>query len=96
MYKKSQENELFQKSIKSTVKAISEKKNLNIFFGDLDKTKKQDILLPSFNDASEKNKIIRIRGMSDSASLKKKFHNTKIHQDLRPEIENHKKIYDEL
>ena len=96
MYKKSQEKEKFQKSIKSTVKAISEKKNLNIFFGDLDKTKKQDILLPSFNDASEKNKIIRIRGMSDSASLKKKFHNTKIHQDLRPEIENHKKIYDEL
>ena len=96
MYKKSQENEQFQKSIKSTVKAISEKKNLNIFFGDLDKTKKQDILLPYFNDASEKNKIMRIRGMSDSASLKKKFHNTKIHQDLRPEIENHKKIYDEL
>ena len=96
MYKKSQENQQFQKSIKSTVKAISEKKNLNIFFGDLDKTKKQDILLPSFNDASEKNKIMRIRGMSDSASLKKKFHNTKIHQDLRPEIENHKKIYDEL
>ena len=70
-YKKSQENQNFKKSIKSTIKAISEQKNLNIFFGDLDETKKQDILLPSFNDTSEKDKIMMIREMSDSASLKK-------------------------
>ena len=96
MHKKSQENDYFKKSIESTIKAISEKKNLNIFFGDIDKTKKQDILLPSLNDFSKKSKIIMVRGMSDSASLIKKYHNTKIHEDFRPEIEIHKKIYDEL
>ena len=96
MHKKSQENDYFKKSIESTIKAISENKNLNIFFGDIDKTKKQDILLPSLNDFSKKSKIIMVRGMSDSASLIKKYHNTKIHEDFRPETEIHKKIYDEL
>ena len=44
MYKKDKENQDFRVAIESTVKAISEKKNLNIFFGELDQTKKQDII----------------------------------------------------
>ena len=52
MLKKEKFYEYFKKSIESTAKAISEKKNLNISFGDLDNSKKQDIVLPSINNIS--------------------------------------------
>ena len=53
MYKKDRDKEQFKNAIESTVKAIAEKKNLSIFFGELDKTKKQDIVLPSINNILE-------------------------------------------
>ena len=96
MYKKVRNNEYFKKSIESTVKAISEKKNLNIFFGEIDKTKKKDIVLPSINNLAEAKKIKIIRGMSDSASLIKKFHNEQLHRKFTPSEESQKKIFDEL
>ncbi len=96
MYKKIRNNEYFKKSIESTVKAISEKKNLNIFFGETDKTKNKDIVLPPIASSAETKKIKIIRGMSDSASLIKKFHNEKLHRKFCPSEENQKKIFNEL
>ncbi len=96
MYKKFRTNENFKKSIESTVKAIAEKKNLNVFFGETDKTKNQDILLPTITDTNEITKVKMVRGMSDSASLIKKFHNTQLHKKLSPNVESQKKIFDEL
>ena len=96
MLKKEKFYEYFKKSIESTAKAISEKKNLNISFGDLDNSKKQDIVLPSINNISEVKNIKIIRGKSDSASLFKKFHNEDLHRKLCPPNDNKKKVFDEL
>ena len=86
----------FQKSIESTVKAISEKKNLNIYFGDTKNNNKSDIILPVINRSSELSDIKKIRGMSDSASLIKKYHDNNLHKKLSPSKEDHKLIFDEL
>ncbi len=96
MYKKVRTNENFKKSIESTVKAIAEKKNLNVFFGETGKTKNHDILLPTITDTTETTKVKMVRGMSDSASLIKKFHNAQLHKKLSPTAESQKKIFDEL
>ena len=50
MHKKFRDTESFKKSIESTIKAISENKDLSISFGDIDKTKSQDVLLPSLSE----------------------------------------------
>ncbi len=86
----------FQKSIESTVKAISEEKNLNIYFGDTKNNNKSDIILPVINRSSELSDIKKIRGMSDSASLIKKYHDNNLHKKLSPSKEDHKLIFDEL
>ena len=93
MYKKFRTNENFKKSIESTVKAIAEQKNLNVFFGETDKTKNHDILLPTITDTTETTKVKMVRGMSDSASLIKKFHNAQLHKKLSPTAESQKKIF---
>ena len=85
MFKKDRTNDYFKKSIESTVKAISEKKNLNIFFGETDKTKSQDIILPSIKDPSEVIKVKKIRGMGDSASLIQKFHDSILAKRIKRE-----------
>ena len=96
MHKKVRDTESFKKSIESTIKAISENKDLSISFGDIDKTKSQDVLLPSLSETIENKKVKIIRGMSDSASLIKKFHNSQLHNSLCPLSDNQKKIFDEL
>ena len=96
MHKKARDTESFKKSIESTIKAISENKDLSISFGDIDKTKSQDVLLPSLSETIENKKVKIIRGMSDSASLIKKFHNSQLHNSLCPLSDNQKKIFDEL
>ncbi|MDC3024197.1 cobalamin biosynthesis protein CobT [Alphaproteobacteria bacterium] len=86
----------FQKSIESTVKVVAEKKNLQIFFGEESNKSKKDIILPIINTPSSSVDIKKIRGMSDSASLVKKYHNIDLHKKLSPSEEQHKKIFDEL
>ncbi len=90
------QNEVFKKSIESTIKVIAENKFLNIFFGEQDKTKKQDIVLPGFEVNKERKNITLIRGMSDSASLISKYHDEKLHSKLAPLEETPKKIFIEL
>ena len=94
--KKIRTGDAFQKSIESTVKAISEEKNLNIYFGDTKNNNKSDIILPVVNSSSELSDIKKIRGMSDSASLIKKYHDNNLHKKLSPTKEDHKLIFDEL
>ena len=86
--KKIRTGDKFQKSIESTVKAISEEKNLNIYFGDTKNNNKSDIILPIVNSSSELSDIKKIRGMSDSASLIKKYHDNNLHKKLSPSKED--------
>ncbi len=94
--KKIRTGDEFQKSIESTVKAISEEKNLNIYFGDTKNNNTSDIILPVVKSSSELSDIKKIRGMSDSASLIKKYHDKNLHKKLSPSKEDHKVIFDEL
>ncbi|MEC8100574.1 MAG: cobalamin biosynthesis protein CobT [Pseudomonadota bacterium] len=95
MFKKTKSEYYFKKSIESTIRAISEKKSLNIFFGDNIKNKSHDIVLPSIKNTSNSN-IKIIRGIGDSLSLKEKFHSSKLHQKISPQNEIQRKIFDEL
>ena len=58
--KKIRTGDEFQKSIESTVKAISEEKNLNVYFGDTKNNNKSDIILPVINRSSELSDIKKI------------------------------------
>ncbi len=89
-------NDSFQKSIESTVKVISEVKNLNIFFGKSVKKNITDIFIPITDEPSELKEIKKIRGMSDSASLIRKYHDFDLHKRLSPAQNEYKKVFDEL
>ena len=88
--------ENFKKSIKSTVKAISNKKDVNIQFGNDEDNKSNNISLSpiSFNESLSNKEIIR--GESDSASLVERYHNPKIHKEFLPSDKFHQKIFNEL
>ncbi len=94
--KKIRINNNFQKSIESTAKVISEKKDLSVFFGESNNKNKSDIILPILKESAAFSDIKKVRGMSDSASLIRKYHDIKLHQQLSPSNEDHKKIFDGL
>ena len=94
--KKVETYDSFQKSIESTAKVISEDKNLNIFFGKSTKRNQTDIFLPIIAGSSELKEIKKIRGMSDSASLIRRYHDFDLHKKLSPPQHEYKKIFDEL
>ena len=72
----SEENKInsFKKSIESTIKAISKKSNVNVYFSNDKGTNDLDINLPSLNKDNFLEKKYYVRGISDSASLLKRFH----------------------
>ena len=86
----------FKKSIESTIKAISNKSNINILFGSENKSSYQNVNLPEVNkDRFYKSKL-SIRGRSDSASLVNRYHDKKIHLKMSPENLETKVIFDEI
>lgn len=89
-------NDNFQKSIESTVKVLADNKNLNILFGDSNNKNKTDIILPILKTSSQISDVKKIRGISDSESLIKKYHDTDLHRELSPVKEDQKKIFDTL
>jgi len=86
----------FKKSIESTVKAIAKDANISLIFGQKASPEKYNINLP---DISEKNyysdKTI-VRGESDSASLIKRFHNIKMHKEMKPDNTESEKIFNKI
>ena len=86
----------FKKSTESTVRAITNKSNINIQF-DSENIKRDDIIsLPKINNILTANEISYIRGSSDSASLVNKYHNFSKHIKMRPKNEQKAAIFDEL
>ena len=86
----------FKKSTESTVRAITNKSNLNIQFNS-ENIKRDDVIsLPKINAVLTTNEISYIRGSSDSASLINKYHNFSTHLKMRPKNEQKAKIFDEL
>ncbi len=94
----SEENKInsFKKSIESTIKAISKKSNVNVYFSNDKGTNDLDINLPSLNKDNFLEKKYYVRGISDSASLLKRFHSKEIHKELAPKNIASKDIFDQI
>ena len=94
----SEENKIssFKKSIESTIKAISKKSNINVYFSNDKGTYDLDINLPTLSKDNFLEKKYYVRGISDSASLLKRFHSKEIHKELAPKNIASKDIFDQI
>ncbi len=88
--------ESFKKSIESTVKAISNKKNIRVEFGEKEKVQVEEVYLPSVEYKKDLVNKTVIRGESDSASLIKKYHNPSLHNKFLPLSKECLEIFNEL
>ncbi len=88
--------ESFKKSIESTIKAISDKKKINIKFGNKEKKNLNNISLSSVEyNKKFVNKDI-IRGEGDTASLIEKYHSQNLHKKFLPSNKMRESIFNEL
>ncbi|PPR38245.1 MAG: Aerobic cobaltochelatase subunit CobT [Alphaproteobacteria bacterium MarineAlpha6_Bin4] len=87
----------FNKSIASTIKSISEKKNLIFSFNNkITKIEGNKIFLP-VSDLSKKNfNIKNYRGVTDFLALKLKYHDFKIYKNFKPKEIVNEEIFDAL
>ena len=89
--------DLFKNSISSTVRAISENKNIDITYSAPSKTKKDNqIILPSPSIKLLENEKNEIRGKADSSALKLKYHNKLIHKLKTPNSVISRKIFNSI
>ena len=96
MSKEDKNINIFKKSIESTVKAIANKSDISILFGTDKKNSQQDVNLPEIDKANLYESKLNIRGKSDSASLIKRYHDSKIHKKMCPKKLETKEIFDEI
>ncbi len=97
MTNKNNKIENFKKSISSTLKAISETKNLNINFGNnTDDKDLNEITLPFPSVQLEDMEKNEIRGVADSLALKIKYHDEKIHHSIKPKSKSANKIFNTI
>ena len=88
--------ESFKKSIESTVKAISNKSNVTVEFGNQKDLKLNKIQLSQIEYEKKLSNKEIIRGEGDSASLIEKYHDPNLHNELAPSNQLYKKIFNEL
>ena len=86
----------FKKSISSTLRAISEKKNINVNFGPEKEVEDESVTLPLPSIKLEDIEKKEIRGIADSIALKFKYHNKNIHKSLKPKSKIAKNIFDSI
>ncbi|MDC0074799.1 cobaltochelatase subunit CobT [Alphaproteobacteria bacterium] len=98
MYSKEKPVSLFKKAIKCSIKAISKDSDIEVIFNSADNSLKQSktVNLPLPNHDLPEEDIKNIRGLGDSFALKKKYHNSEIHQKMRPNINDGQEIYDAI
>jgi len=96
MNKQNEDNiNLFKRSIESTIRAIADNKELVVTYGEKKIEEKEEITLPTINYPNKVSKN-NIRGLSDSASLIKKNHNQKVHDNLSPSEIIYKKTFNAI
>jgi cobaltochelatase CobT len=86
----------FKKSISSTLRAISKKKNINVNFGPESEVNEESVTLPLPSIKLEDIEKKEIRGVADSIALKFKYHNKYIHESLKPKSKVANKIFDSI
>ena len=93
--KKDQVND-FKKAISSTLRAISENKDIDINFGADTDIDSNSVTLPLPSIKLEELEKKEIRGIADSIALKFKYHNKKTHASLKPKSKVAKNIFDSI
>ena len=95
MQKKEEILENFKTAIKSTIKSISNKDDIEISFGGQDVSNENNkIKLPEINETQNKFNFDITRALADSESLKLKYCNKKILKDFEPSGSKAKKLYE--
>ena len=94
MQKKEEILESFKTAIKSTIKSISNKEDIEISFGGQDVLNENNKLkLPEINEYQNKINFDLTRAIADSESLKLKYSNKKILKSFEPTGAKAKKLY---
>ena len=86
----------FKKSISSTLRAISKKKEIDINFGSETEVDEKTVTLPLPSIKLEDLEKNEIRGIADSIALKFKYHNKNIHETLKPRSKVANKIFNSI
>ncbi|MDB9761851.1 cobaltochelatase subunit CobT [Alphaproteobacteria bacterium] len=86
----------FKKAISSTLRAISEKKDIDISFGVDTAIESNSVTLPLPSIKLEDLEKKEIRGIADSIALKFKYHDKKTHASLKPSSKIAKNIFDSI
>ena len=95
MQKKEEILENFKTAIKSTIKSISNKDDIEISFGGQDVSNENNkIKLPEINESQNKFNFDITRALADSESLKLKYCNKKILKNFEPNGSKAKKLYE--
>ena len=95
MQKKEEILENFKTAIKSTIKSLSNKDNLEISFGGQDVASDNNKLrLPEINEIQNKINFDITRAQADSESLKLRYSNKKILKNFEPNGSKAKKLYE--
>ena len=91
------DEESFNKSISSTIKSISNKKNLYFYYKkDSTNIDGNKIYLPEITTIKNKEDLRNFRGIADFIALKLKFHNEKIHNYFKPKEKIFLELYEAL
>ena len=89
--------DIFKNSISSTVREISENKNIDITYSAPSKIKKDNqIILPPPSIKLLENEKNEIRGKADSSALKFKYHSKIIHKSKIPNTAISRKIFNSI
>ena len=95
MQKKDEILEHFKTAIKSTIKSISNKEDIEISFGGQDvSNEKNKLRLPEINEFQNKINFDLARALADSESLRLRFSNKKIFKNFQPEGSKARKLYE--
>ena len=95
MEKKNEIIENFKTALKSTVKSISNKDDVEITFGGQIATSDSNtIKLPEIDQQKNEINFSKARAYADSESLKLKFSDNKIYKNYEPEGTKAKKLYE--
>ena len=85
----------FKTAISSTVRSISNSRNVAVFFGNQNSnTSKKSIKLPDLQKNNDKINFEEIRAIADSKSLRFRFSNENILKKYEPVGNISKKLYD--
>ena len=94
MENKKEKLENFKTAISSTIRSLTDSREIEVFFGDqISKSNKKYIKLPDIENVNNKINYEKIRAIADSKSLNVRFSNESTYKKFEPEGNISKKLY---